>query len=1524
MRKQAFVFAKVAVMALMLFLSIGSNAQSLPTLTSKVTPQAIAMARQHEQKANSLSLMPPQLTVGKKTLPSRRHVMPYRMPVKQAPALRNVTSADGSKIYGCMIYNSTWTDDNQPYGMYAFDLGNGASISPIATGDDYVATGGGVYANGKFYYVSYLSFMGYILADLNICDFETWKLEESIPVEVGSVARDMTYDPETGNVYGCFMNDDADGWVFGRMSLDTGERTELSELDLVFVVIAANSKGEVYGIDLMGDLYKFDKQTGAKTLIGSTGRKPAYSASGCFDMRTDKLYWECMESDAVARVFEVNVEDASVTLSTTLPNSSELVAMFIPVPEANDDAPAAVDDLTANFDGASLQGTIDFTLPVSTFAGNLLTGNLHYVVTQNEVAIRTGDAAPGTKLSLPVSVNTDGDYRFAVTVSNSVGNSPVAKVEQWVGYDIPASVTNLTLAKTDAPNKVKLTWSAVTSTVHNGYINSEDVRYKVVRQPGNVVVAESQAQTSFEETLPAEAELTTYYYEVSALNNSYSSVASRSNALSIGVASLPFYETFDENGIDLFYVVDANRDGFTWTYDPTWEAARIRYSSANNYTAPKDDWLFAPLVSLKNDRLYHFSFDTRCYMSSEPERVEVKLGQAQSIDAMTQEVFPVIAVSNDEMKTYDKYITVANDGYYSFGIHACSLADKMYLYVDNIEISEGPLLGTPAAVTNLTAVAGDNGELTATLSFNAPTKTVEGNALSVISSISVLRNNKVIKTFSSPAPGEALTFEDSNAKQGNNTYTVVCENTIGTGFSASTEVFVGHDYPGLVSNVHAVDNDGSVTITWDAPTQGANGGYFDADALTYIVVRANDEQIVANNTKSLTATDINPPLGGYQQEFFAYYVYAVSPAGVGNGLMSNIVPVGEAFAMPFKESFPDCTLANDPWDVEAPDDSDGSWSLVTEGSNPEALPQDNDGGMVCFIPSDEGDKATLYSGKIDFTNASNPILQFYYYFVNGSRDYLTIYISADGGAFEKLQVLSYYAQTGDDGWQNLTINLSKYKAAKYIQLAFEAESYDGSYYQYLDNIQVRNLYNYNLAVTALNVPKRFKVGNTVDVTATVENTGIVPASKYTVNLLVNGDVVESKEGVSLLQDEKADFTFSVTPTVHFGNEAELTAEVVWSKDEDDIDNSLLSGAIPVSQPNYPAVDDLEASLSDSQVTLTWNEPLPSDADGSPVVDGAESYKAFAINNIGEWTMVDRDKCATYGIGDGSGASLTYDNAGKAMAFMVFNPGAAGIVTDGSVPENTVWAPYEGAQMFAAFASQDSQNDDWMISPELTGEAQEISFFVKTAVDTWGLEQYEVLYSTTGDDVNDFVKIGSTREAPNEWTEVKVVVPADAHYFAIRCVSNDCFAFLVDNIKYKPLSAIREELSLIGYNVYCNRVKLNETPVEEMSYIDIITTDEAHSYYVTAVYDKGESPISNIVTVSTSGITDVVASAVKVIGERGAIRVLNAEGSDVAVYTVDGRLVAKHQKVGNDVSIDVLGNSIYAVIVGRNSYIVAVK
>ncbi len=63
----------------------------------------------------------------------------------------------------------------------------------------------------------------------------------------------------------------------------------------------------------------------------------------------------------------------------------------------------------------------------------------------------------------------------------------------------------------------------------------------------------------------------------------------------------------------------------------------------------------------------------------------------------------------------------------------------------------------------------------------------------------------------------------------------------------------------------------------------------------------------------------------------------------------------------------------------------------------------------------------------------------------------------------------------------------------------------------------------------------------------------------------------------------------------------------------------------------------------------------------------------------------------------------------------------------------------------------------------------------------------------------------------------------------------------------PLSAPE----LIGYNVYRNDEKLNDEPIQELSYADVIVPGETYSYAVTALYDAGESmPAFVIVTSPT--------------------------------------------------------------------------
>ena len=88
----------------------------------------------------------------------------------------------------------------------------------------------------------------------------------------------------------------------------------------------------------------------------------------------------------------------------------------------------------------------------------------------------------------------------------------------------------------------------------------------------------------------------------------------------------------------------------------------------------------------------------------------------------------------------------------------------------------------------------------------------------------------------------------------------------------------------------------------------------------------------------------------------------------------------------------------------------------------------------------------------------------------------------------------------------------------------------------------------------------------------------------------------------------------------------------------------------------------------------------------------------------------------------------------------------------------------------------------------------------------------------------------------------VDLPEGAAYFAIRCISKDKFIFMVDDITYHP-----KPLSLIGFNVYRDGVKIGSTAAETTSYTYDELNGETHVYAVSAVYDEGESPLSNCVS-----------------------------------------------------------------------------
>ena len=101
------------------------------------------------------------------------------------------------------------------------------------------------------------------------------------------------------------------------------------------------------------------------------------------------------------------------------------------------------------------------------------------------------------------------------------------------------------------------------------------------------------------------------------------------------VAELPFREGFDnEAALKSFTIIDANKDGNTWSYfldnETGQSAVQMQYGDNSH-----DDWLITPPLALKANMVYNISYRVASKGISYPELLEVKCGNAATVEAMT-------------------------------------------------------------------------------------------------------------------------------------------------------------------------------------------------------------------------------------------------------------------------------------------------------------------------------------------------------------------------------------------------------------------------------------------------------------------------------------------------------------------------------------------------------------------------------------------------------------------------------------------------------------------------------------------------------------------------------------------------------------------------------------------------------------------------------------------------------------------------------------------------------------------------
>jgi len=161
-----------------------------------------------------------------------------------------------------------------------------------------------------------------------------------------------------------------------------------------------------------------------------------------------------------------------------------------------------------------------------------------------------------------------------------------------------------------------------------------------------------------------------------------------------------------------------------------------------------------------------------------------------------------------------------------------------------------------------------------------------------------------------------------------------------------------------------------------------------------------------------------------------------------------------------------------------------------------------------------------------------------------------------------------------------------------------------------------------------------------------------------------------------------------------------------------------------------------------------------------------------------WKNIDNDGEETV-----AGTDCEYPGQGLPSAFIAFNPAEAGFTAAsphsgercGMAICPWYWAPYAG-----------DPSDDWLISDKITiGVDAELKLWALNPRPEYGTEKYNILVSTTDDELSSFTKIATNEVAPETWTQMSYSLAAYQGmdiYVAIQNVTMWAYMLFIDDIE----------------------------------------------------------------------------------------------------------------------------------------------
>lgn len=635
-------------------------------------------------------------------LNTRKPASSASAPNRQAPLVIKKANGTTKTAYGVLGFDLT--DGNMLNGLVSFPFTEGARFSLVKYfGDANHDVTAGAYAE-RYYY-----------AELTQTDLTTQKMipvelirydiEKDVTESVGELSgytshiNDMSYDYSTKTMYAISVLNDAYTQLF-TIDLNTAESKLVADLDRRFFTLACTYEGQLYGISFEGDLCKIDKTNGNVTVVGATGWHPTYYQSMEFDHSDETLYWAANlmgGTDFDDCIATVDINTGAAQKVAAVGNSPQIAGLYVPFAASEKGTPSAVSDFEC-VPGANGATTVAiyWMNPTQTFDGKELTALTDIKVYRDRELIKTFENPEiGEEMSYTDDLgDVKGGYHFySVVASNSVGEGAEEKVRIFVGRDIPADITTLTLQH-DGYDKAVISWNQPELGPNGGYVDASSLSYKVVRKPDGRVIADGLKQTtvSDENISP----VSQYSYSVVASNADGESNAVETETRVFGPAySMPV--TFDFTAFDAdnsWTVMDANKDGYAWMWTKVSSGDRVMGHQASS-TAVSDDWLISYYMPFEKDATYRAEMELHAYSA---DKLEFALLDEMYTVKPAQVLDTVTIKGNRDKQRIGVVFKAESDGYKNLGIHALSPMRADWLEVFNLSVKK-------AEKSNLAAVS---------------------------------------------------------------------------------------------------------------------------------------------------------------------------------------------------------------------------------------------------------------------------------------------------------------------------------------------------------------------------------------------------------------------------------------------------------------------------------------------------------------------------------------------------------------------------------------------------------------------------------------------------------------------------------------------------------------------------------------------------------------------------------------------------------------------------------------------------